>query len=193
MAVQKNKKYEPTSVQLFHRLFKVAINAAVDDEIIPRNRFNKISIPIDRDNDNFFTSEELKKFIVDAKHLENITNYSLIILLAFTGLRKGESLGLKWRNIDFEAKTLTVERTRDNKGVRTPKTKNSYRTILIDNALAKQLITYKKWCKETMLSFGKRLSEDDFVFISYQTGKPITDNTIKYAIERIIKKLVAKE
>lgn len=186
------KKYEPSTVQLFHRLFKVAINAAVDDEIIPRNRFNKISIPIDRDDDNFFTSEELKKFIVDAKQLENITNYSLIILLALTGLRKGESLGLKWRNLDFEAKTLTVERTRDNKGVRTPKTKNSYRTILIDNSLAKQLIAYKKWCKETMLSFGKRLSEEDFVFISYQTGKPITDNTIKYAIERIIKKTGCK-
>lgn len=182
------KTYKPSTVQLFHRLFKVAINAAVDDEIIPRNRFNKISIPNERVDDNFLTSEELKKFLVAAKRIENITNYSLILLLAFTGLRKGEALGLKWNNINFEGKTLTVERTRDNKGTRTPKTKNSYRTILIDNTLVKQLKVYKKWCKETMLSFGKHLKEDDFVFISYQSGKPITDNTIKYAIDRIIKK-----
>lgn len=182
------KTYKPSTVQLFHRLFKVAINAAVDDEIIPRNRFNKISIPNERVDDNFLTSEELKKFLVAAKRIENITNYSLILLLAFTGLRKGEALGLKWKNINFEGKTLTVERTRDNIGTRTPKTKNSYRTILIDNTLVKQLKVYKKWCKETMLSFGKHLKEDDFVFISYQSGKPITDNTIKYAIDRIIKK-----
>ncbi|WP_370576341.1 hypothetical protein [Neobacillus niacini] len=30
------KKYEPSTVRLFHRLFKVAVNAAVDSEIIPR-------------------------------------------------------------------------------------------------------------------------------------------------------------
>lgn len=127
------KTYEPSTVQLFHRLFKVAINAAVDDEIIPRNRFNKITISNERNEDNFLTSKELKMFLSHAKELENITNYSLILLLSFTGLRKGEALGLTWKNIDFKTKTLTVERTRDNKGVRTPKTKNSYRTILIDD------------------------------------------------------------
>ncbi|EOP82982.1 hypothetical protein IGM_05177 [Bacillus cereus HuB4-4] len=182
------KKYEPSTVQLFHRLFKVAINAAVDDEIIPRNRFNKITIKNERTDDNFLTADELKKFLSSAKELENITNYTLLLLLAFTGLRKGESLGLKWENIDFENNTLTVERTRDNKGARTPKTQNSYRTILIDDTLIKQLKTYHIWCKETKLSFGTRLSDKDFIFISYQTGTPITDNAIKFSMDRLIKK-----
>lgn len=35
-----------------------------------------------------------------------------------------------------------------------------------------------------MLSFGK----NDFVFISYQTGTPTGENTIKYSFDRIIKK-----
>lgn len=38
------KKYKVESVKLFHRLFKIGINAAVDDEILPRNRFTKITI-----------------------------------------------------------------------------------------------------------------------------------------------------
>ncbi|MED4052962.1 tyrosine-type recombinase/integrase [Niallia taxi] len=182
------KKYEPSTVQLFHRLFKVAVNAAVDDEIIPRNRFNKITIETEKKDDNFYTADELKSFLSAAKDIENITNYTLILTLSFTGLRKGEALGLQWKNIDFASKTLTVERTRDNKGVRTPKTKNSYRTILIDDKLLKQLSIYKTWCKEFMLTYGHRLKEADFIFISHQSGTPITDNTIMYSIKRIIKK-----
>lgn len=182
------KEYKPSTVALFHRLFKVAVNAAVDDEIIPRNRFNKIAIKSSEDADNFLTAQELKLFLASAKELDNITNYTLILLLAYTGLRKGEALGLKWNNINFKDKTLTVERTRDNKGVREPKTNNSYRTILIDDELINQLKKYKKWCKELLISFGRYLTEDEFVFLSYQTGKPVTDNTTKYSFDRIIKK-----
>jgi len=182
------EKYKPSTVALFHRLFKVAVNAAVDDEIIPRNRFSKITISDSEVADNFLTAQELKMFLKSAKELENITNYTLILLLAYTGLRKGEALGLHWNNIDFDSKTLTVERTRDNKGVRTPKTKRSYRTILIDDELIIQLKRYKKWCKELMISFGRHLTDEDYVFISYQSGTPLTDNTIKYSVDRIAKK-----
>lgn len=39
------KKYKPSTVSLFHNLFKIAVNSEVDAEIIPRNRFTKITIP----------------------------------------------------------------------------------------------------------------------------------------------------
>ncbi|WML54347.1 tyrosine-type recombinase/integrase [Neobacillus sp. PS3-12] len=182
------KKYEPSTVRLFHRLFKVAVNAAVDSEIIPRNRFTKITIQGSEElDDNFFTAEELKTFLAVAKRLENITNYTIILLLAYTGLRKGEALGLTWRNVDFDNKTITVERTRDKRGARPPKTKNSYRTILIDDSLIYQLKIYRTWCNQTMLSFGKHLSDDDFVFISYQSSTPMGENTLKYCFDRITK------
>lgn len=188
-----SKDYKLSTVKLFHRLFKIAVNAAVDNEIIPRNRFNKISIKsesseIDELNDNFLTANELNTFLKYAKNLENITNYTLIKLLAFSGLRKGEALGLMWKNVNFAEQTLTVERTRDNKGTRSPKTKNSYRTILIDNELLKQLELYRTWCKATKLSFGMHLKDHDFIFISHQSGNPVTDNTLLYSFRRILKK-----
>jgi integrase len=186
------KHYKPGTVQIFHRIFKTAINAAVDDEIIQRNRFNKITIELDKKNDNFLIAEELNKYLADAKVLGTTTTYNLIYLLAYTGLRKGEALGLKWENIDFDNKTLTVMRTRDNHGFRTPKTKNSYRTILIDNKLTTHLKAYEKWCKSTMLSFGEHLKSHDFIFISSQTGKPISENLIEYTMNRIAKKTGCK-
>lgn len=108
--------YEPSTVRLFHKLFKVAINAAVDNEIIPRNRFNKITIPVEEVNDNFLTAKELAEFLKAAKELENITNYTLILLLAYTGVRKGEALALTWNNVDFDNKVIIIDSTRDKKG-----------------------------------------------------------------------------
>lgn len=183
------KKYEPSTVQLFHRLFKVAINAAVDSEIIKRNRFNNIKIVENKIENNFLTAPALKSFLVSAKTLENITNYTAILLLAYTGLRKGELQGLKWNNINFSKKELTVERTRDKYGDRSPKTKKSFRTILIDDIVLEQLKIYKTWCKKILLTFGKKLKDngDDFIFISHQSGTPIGDNTLNASFTRIVK------
>lgn len=186
-------KYKPSTVQLLHRLFKIAINAAVDDEILQRNRFTKINIYNKDENQtnkklNYFTPDQLVHFLSTAKKAENITNFTFILTVAYTGIRKGESMGLQWKNINFKNKTITIERTRDNKGVRTPKTNNSYRTILIDDLLIQQLKTYRKWCIETMLSFGYQCFDDSFVFTSYQTGEPITDNSVLYAFRRILTK-----
>lgn len=180
--------YKPNSVKLFHRIFKIAINAAVDDEIIPRNRFSKIALADEEANENFYSAEELRKFLSVAEKIENITNYSFINLLAYTGLRRGEGQGLQWSDIDFEKKTLSVQRTRDINGERTPKTKRSRRTIKLDDLVLHQLKLYRTWSKKTKLSFGQRLEDNDFIFISHQSGKPIGDNTIKYAFDRIFKK-----
>ena len=56
-----------------------------------------------------------------------------------TGLRRAEVCGLKWKNIDFEEETLTVEQIMIQAGkewlLGTPKTQSSYRTIHIGTLL----------------------------------------------------------
>lgn len=185
------KDYKPNTVKLFHRLFKVAINAAVDDEILTRNRFTKIALypadEIQEKKNNYLTPAQLVSLLKTAKQEVNITNYTFIYTVAYTGMRRGEACGIQWGNVDFYNKTIKVERTRDNKGTRTPKTKNSYRTILIDDLLVKQLKEYRKWCKQTMLSFGYKLNDDSFVFVSYQTGRPITEGSLHTAFKKVLK------
>ncbi|GIN96114.1 hypothetical protein J6TS1_19840 [Siminovitchia terrae] len=177
------KSYKPSTVQLFHRLFSIAINAAVEDEILTRNRFTKISIEQERKLENFLTPEELNLFLHTAKKRLNIINFTLIFLLAYTGLRRGEAFGLKWRNIDFNQKTITVDCTRDRHGERSPKTKNSYRTIPVDDVLVDQLKVYQKWCLETKFASGLKLDkESDHVFISKTSGEKCCDNIFRIYI-----------
>lgn len=182
------EKYKPSSVHHFHTLFKIGINAAVDDEILSRNRFNKITVKQDESEDkidgNYLTAEQLHLLLHDTKENDDLTVYSLFMLLSYTGLRKGEALGLQWNNIDFKEKTLTVERTRDNYSVRTPKTKNSYRTISIDDTLLNQLQLYRRWCKEKRFSLGKQLKDNDYIFISVHTGRAYSYGCVGYALDR---------
>lgn len=180
------KKYASSTVKSYNRIFKLAINAAVDDEILPRNRFTKISIQDDKLKDNFFTPVELQKLLDIAEEHTNETTYAALLTLAYTGLRKGEAIGLRWCDINFKQKTITVKRTRDDKGVRSPKTANSYRTIKIDDLVVTHLKKYKTWCKERKFKYGKYLKEDDIVFISYQNGNPITFSAINYGLKRAI-------
>lgn len=167
---------ENSTISLYHDIFKIAINAAVEDEIIPRNRFTKISIETEKRLENFLSPNELNIFLDSAKKYCNITSYTMVLLLAYSGLRKGEAHGLTWGNINFKDKTITVERTRDKNGSRPPKTKNSYRTIKVDNEVITQLKLYQKWCIEKKLNNGVQLDkENDYVFISYKNGEPIND------------------
>lgn len=110
-----------------------------------------------------------------------------VVTLSYTGLRRGEGFGLTWNNIDFQNKTLTVERNRGNYGTGTPKTKNSYRTIKIDDTLIDQLRIYKKWSKEKLLANGLILTEESFIFID-ESGTPSSYEKIRYILIKLIKK-----
>ena len=96
-------------------------------------------------------------------------------------------LGLQWNNIDFENKTITIERTRDHHGARKPKTKNSKRTIFVDDSLLNQLKIYRIWCKKTMLTYGKQWTETDYVLTSERFGTPVSEKSVSNPIKRIVK------
>ncbi|WP_260681880.1 tyrosine-type recombinase/integrase [Alkalicoccobacillus porphyridii] len=54
--------------------------------------------------------------------------------------------------------------------------------------LLSQLKLYKTWCKQTKLSYGKKISEKDLL-ISYQTGDKYSGSYILYALRRCIKRI----
>ena len=170
------QKLKPSTVNLFHTIFKIAINAAIEEEILARNRFTKVVIKNEADltneTNNFLNIEELNAFLDIGKKDANITNYTFLLLAVYTGMRKGEVCGLQWDNIDFKNNTVTIERTRDEKGTRTPKTKNSYRKILVDTLVIDQLKKYKTWCKQTFLKHGETFNNQHLIFIT-ESGCPI--------------------
>lgn len=185
-------KYKPNTVRLWHNIFKIAINAAVEEEILQRNRFTRVNFAEINAEETvkFFSPSELTAFIEYTLQHENITYRTFFIVAAFTGMRRGELLGLQWKNINFKNNTISVERTRDDKGLRTPKTKNSYRTIPVDEIVIQQLATYQSWCKKILFKHGRKLkdeNDDTLIFISEHGATPISVGSTLYTFKKISK------
>jgi integrase len=73
-------------------------------------------------------------------------DYTIFLLLAYTGIRAGELCALKWQDIDFDAHTIKITRTYYNPKnsirkyeLQTPKTKASRRTIEISQRVVQEL------------------------------------------------------
>lgn len=185
-----DEDFEPQSVKGYHEALITALNSAVEDEILIKNKFSGIKFDIHKELDNFLAPDELNTFLNAVEKYGNLTEYTLTLLLTYTGFRKGEAHGLKWENVDFENNTLTVERTRDDQGTRTPKTKNSYRTIEVDNLVIAQLKKYQKWCIEIKLSQGLQLDKvKDYVFISENHIEGVYAAYINLFFDRVYKEL----
>lgn len=109
-------------------------------------------------------------------------------LLAFSGLRGGEALALEWKDINFEEKTLTVNKslsqTKSGFVISTPKTKSSYRTISLDD---KTIRTLKRWqLKEKELLFSNRVKGCEIVFPDLN-GQHINRQNIYMRSQRVAK------
>lgn len=99
---------------------------------------------------NFYDKDELKEFLTVAERMPNHRAYVFFRLLAFTGIRKGEALALKWSDVNFNDKVLSINKavSRREKGlyIQTPKTASSIRKISLDD---KTLAILKDFKKET--------------------------------------------
>ena len=105
-----------------------------------------------------FTIEEAKAILAAAK-TEPINIRLLIELALFTGMRRGEIVGLKWSDINFDKQCLSVRRSiykpKAEKSIeKEPKSHSSFRTIALPNCLCETLEEYKKSQEQYSLSLS---------------------------------------
>jgi integrase len=102
--------------------------------------------------------------------------------LALSGLRRGEIGGLRWTNIDFEAKTLTIGPTRisvDGKALEQDdaKSEDSNRVLPIPDPLLVELKAAKKRQLSEKLKVGVDYTDLDYV-VCNEAGQPYHPDTL---------------
>lgn len=184
-------QYSVSTVRTIHSVFNSAIYAAVEDEILARNKISKVNLPQFKskrneiNEDEILNEDEITRLIEFVKENESETHYTLVLLLATTGMRKGEALALHWNDIDFENNVITIMRTRDHLGERSAKTDNSVRRIDASPSLLKHLKRYKRWSIEKKLKLGVKLNDVDYVLINPSTTEPISRSLPNQLMERV--------
>ena len=160
-------------LSVINRIFKYAVLM----DILNSNPFDKVIKPKSRQvqrKGNFLTKEELKEFLKLAQTATLSYFFPLVHLMSYTGLRQGEALALKWSDIDFENKKITVDKTavriKEKQTLQTPKTKNSKRVISIDPTTLSILKSWKKDQIKIYFKNGKHFEGDENFIFTNQRG-----------------------
>lgn len=141
-----SETHEKSTTTDFHRQLAWALKRAYNvDGILKRDVTFDAKIPLGKKpgekKPKFLEIEDMKKLIQELKH-ENTPEANFFLILLKTGLRFAEALGITLNDVDFDKKTVTINKTLDYKkhreGTRSfvpTKNKYSVRTIVVDDAV----------------------------------------------------------
>lgn len=162
--------------------------------VIDTNPMKLVDLPPrekDKKPDNYWTADELGHFLTAVDQQDQIDGIvergALFYLLATTGMRKGEALALKWSDLDFLRRTVTINKTVTRKldnseGIDTPKTVNSNRTLSLEPLAISHLKVFRASMPVIPMT-------DSLVFTSSrdpQRKKPMSLMTPNHWLETII-------
>lgn len=145
------KPFSQSYLQTINEQLTAIMSYAVRYYDLPKNPASIVG-PMGSDDDNemkIWTIEEFRRFFEVMK--DKPVYYYLFRFLLLTAARLGEALGLTWDRIDFEKKTIRIDRTFNHLSVDgkptdilgPTKTKTSTRTIRVADILIEELLEYR--------------------------------------------------
>ncbi len=179
------------TVRYIHTTLHKALADAVDDQIIGRNVATNAKPPRPEKRFGqelrFWTAEELGRFL---RHVDGHCLAPAFRLAALTGMRRGEVLGLRWRDIDWDFDRLAVRHTLVSVAYdvqsSTPKTHQA-RVIDLDAETVRALREHRSLMLDERESWGDDFIDDDLVF-SREDGSPIHPDVFSQIFENEVRK-----
>jgi integrase len=173
MKLIESKKYALRTVAYARSVLRIALRQAKRDGIVTRNVADREYV----DPPSVPKAEIEPLDIKDARlllaTLAGKPREALISVILALGLRIGEALGLQWKDVDFEAKTLRVMRGLQQQGKELKfvplKTERSRRLLLIP--------THRRTQRERQIRIGELWQDHDLVFPS-NLGKPLSSRNV---------------
>lgn len=159
--IEARKKLSVDTVKLYLSVINGVMDMAVDDEIIAKNPVAKVTV---QDGDGtkpkeVFTEDQLKTFLLKMKD-RGEPYLSAVVLGGLYAMRRGEILGLRWEDIDFDHKEINIRHTVTEVNghvieLERAKSKHSIRTL----AMLDVTVDYFKELRQTQLDHGLELDK----------------------------------
>ena len=164
--------YSTSTIRKLHQMLNQAFNQAIKWKKISNNPVINADPPsIKKEEMKIWSFDEIHAFLHQCK---GERHYLTFLLAIYTGMRRGEILGLKWNDIDFTNKSIRIERSLAyiaTKGyiLTTPKTKKSKRVVPIPDLIIDELLKHKVQQDTWKQSLGDQYQDQDLV-ICTETG-----------------------
>ena len=133
--------------------------------------------PVEKD---YYTLEEVEK-LFELLRGEPLKYQVFFNLAIYSGFRRGELLGLEWKDIEWDTGVISVRRTSNytaEKGIYTDttKTKKSLRSLKFPQFIIDMLKAYKKEQDAERMRLGSKWVDHDRLFVKWN-GEPMNNNT----------------
>jgi integrase len=180
-----------SSVDLVHNILSGALKYAVRMEVLWRNPCQAVSPP------QIIRKEVSPPDIPGVQHILEMAKadehalFPCLHLLAYTGIRRGEALGLRWEDVDLELGVISVAQTlgRANGGLifQPPKTNAGRRSIDLDAGTVSVLRAHQGQQLLRMMSLDRANADHNLVF-SNPLGEPLNPMALTRAFQRLAKR-----
>lgn len=176
----------PTTVRGCMVLLRQALDAAVEWRRMSWNPARRVKAPAAAASPmKVWSPEETRAFLAA---VEGERYRAVFWVLATTGMRRGEALGLRWGDVDLDTAKVSVRQTVTRPGgqliIGEPKSERSRRTITIDPATMGQLRRQRVAQAEERLAWGGAYSDLDLVF-AREDGSPVIPEYINRVMRRV--------
>jgi len=177
-----------SSVQRIRSVLAQAIGQAMRWGWVNRNVATLARAPrAERREGRSLTHEQVKAFLAS---LEGHRNEALYALMLSTGLRRGEALGLQWRDLDSDKGLLQVRRQlkRENGSLVTSdtKTSRSRRTLNVPPPMLRMLEAHRRRQEVERVRNRPVWIDSEFIFAT-SFGTPIDPRNLYREFQRIVR------
>ncbi|WP_046179233.1 site-specific integrase [Domibacillus tundrae] len=199
-----SEQYSKSYLTNIHTSARILFQRAVEMELVKKDPTEGVKLPNkekqaldDGDEDerlNYLEKDELIEFLQLAKKDGLKYDYLFFTLLAYSGMRIGEMLALKWADVDFEENTIKISKTiffhncnTKNFKLLPPKTKSSKRMLRMDDGVMSLLKKHKAAQNEHRLRYREYYEDMNFVF-AREDGYPMMTWLVSNRLRRLLKK-----
>lgn len=188
----------PSTIKKHHANINKSLNYAVKIQLIDKNSANLVDLP--PTNKSYISYYNLNELIKLFYHFRDYNIYP-IVLLCSLGLRRSEALAVKWSDIDFDKKTITIDKKINpitNKLDYTLKSNSSYRVITLPEFFINEFLNIRNSCiynkDKNFVATNKNgdniscssISHSFHYYINHYNLKPITLKGLRHTCATII-------
>ncbi|MET4669118.1 site-specific integrase [Streptomyces sp. PvR018] len=164
------------SVQILREILRSALTRAHEEELVSRNVARLVKLPKwERDDVHPWTVKEAKAFLKAAR---SDPLYPAFVLLIYYGLRRGEVLGLRWSDIDFENSIIRIRQQVQRVG-----------GVLLQGPVktraGRRDLPMLKFSRQVLIAQQQVRSESNSLVFATRNGQPIEPRNFVRSFQRV--------
>lgn len=177
------------TIRRIHATLRVALNAALADDLIVRNPAIGVKLEVPRRPEiSVWSAGELRTFL-ELNQEDGL--YAVFLFMSLTGVRRGEAAGLRWADVDLVAGRAAIRRQISQRGrvleEGPTKTRSGTRSVALEQRTIQSLKSLRATQAQHRLAWGAAYQNHDLVF-AREDGTCVRPDYISDHFDRLVAK-----